>query len=116
MTTERHPRDPWTAFGLGVVGGVIAGLTLLSFAGLQPLGVIAIVGAVWVRPRPFGTAGVLMSIGVTWLSLFARADTGCGESSCGFDPTPWYVASVTLAVVGFGVLLRGIRRERASHA
>ena len=109
---DMRPRDAWTAFGFGVVGGVIAGFTLLSFAGLQPLGLVAIAGAIWIRPRPFGTAGLLMATGVTWLALFVRASNGCGESDCGFDPTPWYVGSIALLTLGAGLLTIGIRRHR----
>lgn len=113
---RRRPHDAWTAFGLGAVGGVIAGLTLLSFAGLQPLGLVAIIGATWIRPRPFGTAGLLMAIGVTWLALFLRASSGCGESDCGFDATPWYVASVVVTIVGATLLVFGIRRHRIARS
>jgi hypothetical protein len=78
---EDRRHDPWTAFGLGVFGGVVAGLTLLSFAGLQPLGLSAISVGILVRPRPFGTAGVLLGTGATWLLLFAGAAARCDPSS-----------------------------------
>lgn len=112
VTDGEHPRDAWTAFGLGVFGGVIAGPTLLSFAGLQPFGILAIVVAIAMRPRPFGAAGMLVGMGVTWGLLFARASTGCGASDCGFDPTPWYVAAAVVTAIGIVLLGLGIRRAR----
>ena len=107
-----HRTDPWTAFGLGVFGGVIAGLTLLSFAGLQPLGLLAILVGVRVRPRPFGAAGVLLAIGSTWVILFAGAAARCDPSSCrNPDLAPWFVAAFALLVAGVGLLVRGVRRR-----
>ena len=105
--------DPWTAFGLAVFGGVIAGLTLLSFAGLQPLGVLAIVGGTLVRPRPFGAAGVLLGIGANWLILFAGAVARCDPSSCqNPDLAPWFVAAFVLMVGGAVMLARAVHRRR----
>lgn len=104
--------DPWTAFGLGVAGGVVAGLTLLSFAGLQPLGLIAVVGAAVVRPRPFAFAGVLISIAVTWAVLIVRGATSCGEPPCGMDATPWIVLTVGVGVAGLMVLVSGVHGRR----
>jgi hypothetical protein len=106
-------RDPWTAFGLGVFGGVIAGLTLLSFAGLQPLGVLAIVGAIVVRPRPFGSAGLLMGWGSTWLLLLWRANSSCDPSSCqNPDLIPWIAAGFILVGGGVALLAVAVRRIR----
>jgi hypothetical protein len=34
MSGDGHPGDTWTAFEVGVLDGMIAGLALLSFAGL----------------------------------------------------------------------------------
>ena len=116
MTDGEHPGEAWTAFGLGVVGGVVAGLTLLSFAGLQPLGLLAVLGAVWVRPRPFSFAGLLMSVGVTWIVLIVRGATACGEPPCGMDPTPWIVASVVVGVAGFVLLVSAARRRRSESS
>ena len=105
--------DPWTAFGLGVFGGVIAGLTLLSFAGLQPLGLLAIVGGTLVRPRPFGAAGVLLGIGATWVILFTGAMARCDPSSCqNPDLGPWFAAAFALIIGGAVTLARAIRGRR----
>jgi hypothetical protein len=113
---DENRRDAWTAFALGVLGGAIAAPTLLSFAGLQPLGLIAVVGAIRVRPRPFAAAGLLISIGVTWIALFARAATACGEPPCGSDPTPWIVAALVILAGGGALLMVGISRVRAGSS
>src|SRR5262245_7198882 len=102
-------------FGLGVIGGVIAGLTLLSFAGLQPLGLLAVAGAFWVRPRPFGGAGLLLSVAVTWTTLIVRASSACGEPPCGLDATPWVVASIVIGAAGVVLLAWGIARQRSAR-
>jgi hypothetical protein len=108
-----HRGDPWTAFGLGVFGGVIAGLTLLSFAGLQPLGLAAILGAILVRPRPFGTAGVLLGTGAIWLILFAGAVARCDPSSCQSpDLMPWFAAAFVLMIGGATLLALAVHRRR----
>ena len=108
---DREP-DAWTAFGLGVAGGVVAGLALLSFAGLQPLGVLAVAGAILVRPRPFALAGLLMSVAMTWTILIVRGSTACGEPPCGMDATPWIAVSAGIGLVGVVLLGSGIRRRR----
>jgi hypothetical protein len=109
-----HGRDAWTAFGLGVLGGVIAGLTLLSFAGLQPLGLLAIVVGILVRPRPFGAAGVLLATAGTWLILVTGATARCDPTSCTSpDLTPWIAGSLAIGSVGVLLLCVGIRRARA---
>jgi len=108
-----HGGDTWTAFGLGVVGGVVAGLTLLSFAGLQPLGLIAVIGSIIVRPRPFAFAGLLIATAVTWAVLILRASTSCGEPPCGTDPAPWVLFSGVVGAAGLSLLAAAIRRRRA---
>src|SRR5690349_19609540 len=116
VTGGEHPRDAWTAFGLGVFGGVIAGLTLLSFAGLQPFGILAIVVAIAIRPRPFGAAGGLIGTAVTWLMLFAGAAARCDPEPCtGLDVQPWILASVAILAIGTVLLGVGIRRARVAR-
>ena len=114
MTPATHPPgDAWTAFGLGVLGGVIGGLSLLSFAGIFLIALIAIVGGVVVRPRPFGAAGVLIGWGVTWISLLAAAQSRCDPASCvAPDLTPWVAAGIGLIAVGLVLLAVAIRRIR----
>jgi uncharacterized membrane protein len=113
---EQPPHDAWTAFGLGVAGGSIAGMSLLSFAGIFLVAVIAIVGGVRLRPRPFGAAGVLMGWGATWLALLTATGSGCNDATCGTtnlnDLTPWFAAAVGIVALGSVVLLIGIRRVR----
>jgi len=109
---EHPPRDAWTAFGLGVMGGVISGLSLLSFAGIFIVAIIAILAGFLVRPRPFGAAGVLIGWGVTWLSLLAGAQSRCDPASC--EPpnlTPWIAIAVGLFASGALLLVIGIRRR-----
>jgi len=109
-----HQRDAWTAFGVGVFGGVIAGVTLLSFAGLQAFGILALVVAIVIRPRPFGAAGALMGMAVSWLLLLGAATARCDPADCtGPDLTPWIAASVVVGVAGFVVLVSGARRRRS---
>ena len=117
MTATPHPRDGWTAFGLGVAGGVIAGLSLLSFAGIFLVAVIAIGGGVRLRPRPFGAAGVLFGWGATWVSLLAAA-SGCGDPTCGTGPdlTPWYMTAAALIALGSVLLVVGVRDARRRRA
>jgi hypothetical protein len=112
-----RPRDAWTAFGLGVLGGTLAGPMLLSFAGLQPLGVLALVGAIAVRPRPFGAAGGLIGWPVSWLLLLVAASARCDPASCiGPDLTPWVIVSIAVLAVGLGILAYAIRRARSTTA
>ena len=104
-------REPWLAFGLGIVGGFVAGLTLVSFAGVQLLGVIAVVGGIRVRPRPFGAAGLLLGTGLTWLILFVAASARCDPLSCqGPDLSPWFVAAILLLMGGVALLAIAILR------
>jgi len=87
MSGDIHPGDAWTAFGVGVLGGMIAGLTLLSFAGLQVFGILAIACTALIRPHAFAFSGLLISIAVTWTTLMIQGTTGCGEPPCGMDAT-----------------------------
>jgi len=114
---QDHPRDAWPAFGLGIFAGVIAGLTLLSFAGLQVFGILALIVAIAIRPRPFGAAGAIIAVGVTWLVLFAGAAARCKPESCtSLDVTPWIAASIAILAFGVGLLGVGIRRARVRAA
>lgn len=105
-----HP-DPWTAFGLGVLGGVIGGLSLLSFAGIFAVALVAILGGVAVHPRPFGAAGVFLGWAVTWTVVLAAAQARCDPASCvAPDLTVWVGMALAIAAVGTALLLVGIRR------
>jgi hypothetical protein len=112
MTTRSHPEaDPWSAFGVGVLGGVVAGLSLLSFAGLFAVAIIAIVGGFGLRPRPFGAAGVLVGWAVTWVALLLGAQARCDPASCvGPDLAPWLTIAAILAILGGSLLILGIGR------
>jgi hypothetical protein len=74
MTSSTRP-DPWTAFGIGAIGGVIGVLSILSFAGIFAVGLIALLGGVALRPRPFGAAGVLIGWAATWIAVLAAAQS-----------------------------------------
>jgi hypothetical protein len=111
--------DPWSAFGVGVLGGVIGGLSLLSFAGILAVALIAIVGGFGLRPRPFGAAGVLGGWATTWLIVLAGAQARC-TAPCTTDVTPWVTFALGLAAIGGAVLVVAIARPRwatqAAHA
>ena len=119
MTTQsRSEADPWTAFGVGVLGGVVGGLSLLSFAGLFAVAFIAIVGGFGLRPRPFGAAGLLVGWAVSWVAVLLGAQARCDPSSCvGPDLTPWLTAAAILAILGGSLLVVGIASPgRAARA
>ena len=122
MTSPSHTHaDPWAAFGVGVLGGVVGGLSLLSFAGIFAVALIAILGGIAVRPRPFGAAGVLLGWAATWVIVLAAAQARCDPASCvGSDLRPWVAFAVVVAVIGVALLLVGIARPnwavRAAHA
>jgi hypothetical protein len=105
------PHDAWTAFGAGVLGGVIGGLSLLTFAGIFGVTLIAISGGIGVRPRPFGAAGVLIGWAAAWVLALSAAQAGCDPASCvGPDLTPWLIVASILAAIGVLLLLVGITR------
>lgn len=110
MTSPSHSHaDPWTAFGVGVLGGVIGGLSLLSFAGIFAVALIAILGGVALRPRPFGAAGVLIGWAATWVVVLVAAQARCDPRSClAPDLTPWVAVAAVLAVFGVVLLLVGV--------
>lgn len=112
MTPPSHSHvDPWTAFGVGVLGGVIGGLSLLSFAGIFAVALIAILGGVALRPRPFGAAGVFIGWAATWALVLGAAQARCDPASCvGPDLAPWVAVSAVLALIGAALLLVGIRQ------
>ena len=112
-TTQRREVDPWAAFGLGVLGGVVGGLVLLSLGTiLLALVILVFAGGLGLRP-PFGAAGILGGWGATWLALLASAAARCDPSSCvGSDLTPLIAFGVTLVVVAVALLVLGIRRPR----
>lgn len=108
--------DAWTGFGVGVLGGVIGGLSLISFAGIFAVALIAILGGVAVKPRPFGAAGVLLGWAACWTILFAAARARCDPASCvGPDLTPWVAIIASIAVVGFILLAIGLARPAWSE-
>ncbi len=114
MVARRNPehRDSWTAFGLGVLGGTIGGLSLLSFAGIFLVALIAIVGGLLLRPRPFGAAGVLCGWGVTTLIVLAGAQARCEPGACTApDLTGWFVVAAGLIALGVLALIVGVRRQ-----
>ena len=105
------PHDAWTSFGVGVLGGVIGGLSLLTFAGIFAVALIAISGGVSVRPRPFGAAGVLIGWAAAWVLALNAAQARCDPASCvGPDLAPWLAFAAILAAIGFLLVLVGIAR------
>jgi hypothetical protein len=108
---DRFVRDRGAAFGLGVLGGMLGGIGLLSWAGLQPLGIIVIGVGLLLKPRPFGAAGVLVGWGGVTLLLLAGAQARCDPASCGApDVTGWVAVAVGLVVIGVATLVVGLRR------
>ena len=116
VTTTVATHDPWTTFGLGVLGGVIAGLSLPSFAGIFLVGIVAIIAGIRVGPRPFGAAGVLLGMGVTWIEVFWQAQTSCDDPTSNGcippDMRPWFAIAAAILVAGTVLLALGIRRAR----
>lgn len=109
-STDRHP-DAWTAFGLGVLGGVAGGLLLTSLGTilLAPV-VLVFAGGFAIRP-PFGAAGILGGWGATWIALLVAAQARCDPTSCvGPDLTPWLTFGGGLVAVSVGLLLIGVLR------
>ena len=107
----RSAGDQWAAFGLGVLGGVLGGIGLLSWAGLQGLGIIVIGVGILLKPRPFGAAGVLVGWGGVTLLLLAGAQARCDPASCGApDVTGWVAVAFGLVVIGAATLIIGLRR------
>jgi hypothetical protein len=107
---ESHT-DAWTAFGVGVLGGVVGGLSLISFAGTLAVALIAIVGGVGLRPRPFGAAGVLVGWGASWIILLAGAQARCDPASCvAPNLAPWVAVALGLAAIGCAFIVVGLRR------
>ncbi len=113
MTLDRHePSDAWTAFGVGVLGGVVGGLSLISFAGILAVALIAIVGGFGLRPRPFGASGVLLGWGASWIIVLAGAQVRCDPASCvAPDVVPWATFALGLSVSGAALMVIGIRRS-----
>jgi hypothetical protein len=111
MTSTRLHQDAWTAFGAGVLGGVVGGLSMLSFAGIFAVALIAILGGAALRPRPFGAAGVLLGWAAAWTLLFAGAQARCDPASCvGPSLAPWSLAIALLAMTGLVLLVAGATR------
>ena len=104
-------RDRGPALGLGVLGGVLGGIGLLSWAGLQGLGIIVIGVGILLKPRPFGAAGVLVGWGGVTLLLLAGAQARCDPASCGApDVSGWVAVAFGLVVIGAVTLIVGLRR------
>jgi hypothetical protein len=111
MADNRFHADPWAAFGVGVLGGVIAGLSLLSFAGILAVALIALAGGIELRPRPFGAAGALIGWAAAWLVVLAGVQARCEPALCvGPDLTPWVAFAVALAAIGVALIVLGLRR------
>lgn len=118
MTSPSHTHtDPWAAFGVGVLGGVVGGLSLLSFAGIFAVALIAILGGIAVRPRPFGAAGVVFFaafIGV--MAALSLAGAAIGKQDERFAQALLYGATagyllagvVGLASIGLPLVLAGL--------
>jgi len=107
-------RDPWAAFAAGLLGGVLGGLLLLTFGGilLLPLAIVALVGGMLVRPRPFGTAGTLGGWGAAWAITLLAAGARCDPPACvSPDLTGWLIVAGVL-IAGCGAILAvAIRRQ-----
>ena len=106
-----HQPDAWTAFGLGVLGGVVGGLLLTSLGAilLAPI-ILVFAGGFALRP-PFGAAGILGGWGTTWIALLVAAQAHCDPTSCsGGDLTPWTMFGGGLLAASIGLLLIGVRR------
>jgi hypothetical protein len=111
LAGDRSARDRWAALGLGVLGGLLGGIALPSWAGLQPLGIIVIGVGIALKPRPFGAAGVLLGWGGVTLLLLDGAQARCDPASCGApDLTGWVAVAVGLVVIGAATLIVGLRR------
>jgi len=113
MTSAGAPAhdDTWTAFGVGVLGGVVGGLSLLSMAGVFAVALIALAGGFSLRPRPFGAAGVMIGWGVSWVIILAGAQARCDPASCvAPDVMPWIAFAIGLAAIGGTLGVIGIRR------
>jgi hypothetical protein len=111
LVVDRSARDRWAALGLGVLGGLLGGIAVLSWAGLQPLGIIVIGVGILLQPRPFGAAGVLMGWGGVTLLLLGGAQARCDPASCGApDVTGWIAVAFGLVVIGAVSLVVGLRR------
>jgi hypothetical protein len=111
LVAERSARDRLAALGLGVLGGVLGGIALLSWVGIQGLGIIVIGVGILLKPRPFGAAGVLMGWGGVTLLLLAGAQARCDPASCGAsDVTGWVAVAFGLVVIGAATLIVGLRR------
>lgn len=108
MTSSHLRHDTWTTFGAGVLGGILGGLSMLSFAGIFAVALIAIVGGGSLRPRPFGAAGVLLGWAAAWAVLFAGAQSRCDPSTCtGPYLMPWLLVTGLLALSGLVLLAAG---------
>jgi len=95
---------------LGLVGGGLGGLILLSWGvGLPWLGMIAAAVGATAPPRPVGAAGACIGWGGSWLALFVGMAINCSaDSSCyAPDTSPWIIASLGILAVGV-VLLAGV--------
>lgn len=111
-SSDPHP-EAWTAFGLGVIGGVIGGLLLLSLGAILLPGVVLVfAGGLTLRP-PFGAAGILAGWGATWIALLVTAQLRCDPASCiGPDLTPWLTFGGALIALSGGLIVIGVRRPR----
>jgi hypothetical protein len=108
-------RDAWTAFGLGVLGGVLAGFALLSWIGIGVLAIPLMIGGARLRPRPFGASGLFGGWGVTWFALLGSAQARCGPDCVAPDLTPWLIVSASLLTASVILLAVGVRRVRGDR-
>lgn len=103
--------DAWTAFGLGVLGGVAGGLLLTSLGAILLAPVILVFAGGFALRPPFGAAGILGGWGATWISLLLAAQARCDPTSCsGPDLTPWVTFGGGLLAASIGLLVIGVRR------
>ena len=120
--TDRPRTSPAGAWLAGVVLGVLAGLTTISFA-LGLLGLPILVASValilWKGPRLLAGAGFFTGWGLLWTVAITQSTVACLTFERGpgrwCEPAdnvgPWLVAGVGTCVVGLGMSALALRRR-----
>jgi hypothetical protein len=94
----------------GLVVGAVAGAgTLLAGPIAGMLGLVAIILAVAGSPRAAAIGGVLIGLGLAWLTLLGRVALTCREDCVGPGLEPWLLAAGVLAGLGLVVTIRARR-------